>query len=157
MEERGRYLLLMGCSQRKHPKDGLVPALELYDGVNYRVLHKAKQDGYWPATLQVLILSAKHVLLDPQTLVEHYDQCMTRERALTLQQKAGADLDAILTQQPFDEVFINLGKLYLLALATSQELPRLGARAHYAKGGIGEKMAEMKRWLIHISSHQDPS
>lgn len=125
--------------------------------MNYRVLHKAKQNGYWPATLQVLIVSAKYALLDPQTMIEPYDQRMTRERALALQQKAGADLDAMLTQQPFDEVFINLGKLYLLALATSQELPQLGAMAHYATGGIGERMAEMKRWLIHISSHQGPS
>ena len=82
---------------------------------------------------------------------------MTRERALALQQTVGAELDAFLTQQYFDEVFINLGKFYLLALATSQELPRLGARAHYATGGIGKRMAEMKRWLLHIFSTQVPS
>jgi hypothetical protein len=58
------------------------------------------------------------------------------KRVLEPQQKAGADLDAILTQQPIDEMFINLGKLYLLALATSQELPRLGARMHYATDGL---------------------
>lgn len=157
MEESSRYLLLLGCSERKHAKDGLVPAIELYDGVNYRVLHKAKQGGYWPVTLRVLILSAKHALLDPQTLIEYYDQFMTREQAVSLQQKAGAELDAILTQQHFDEVCINLGKLYLLALATSQELPRLGARAHYATGGVGERMAQMKHWLIHIAGHQSLS
>ena len=125
--------------------------------VNYRVLHKAKQDGHWPETLQVLILSAKHALLDQETLIEYYDQRMTRAHALTLQQQAGADLDVILTQAAFDEVFLNLGKLYLLALATSQEWPRLEARAHYATGGIGERMAQMKRWLIHIAGHQVPS
>jgi hypothetical protein len=79
---------------------------------------------------------------------------MSRERALELQQETGADLVAILTQQLFDEVFINLRKLYLLTLATSQELPRLGARAHYATGGIGERMAQMKHWLIHIAGKQ---
>ena len=80
MEEARRYLLLIGCSQRKHLKYGLVPAFDLYDGVNYRVLHKVKQDGYWPATLQILILSAKHALMDPQTLIEWYDQRMNRDQ-----------------------------------------------------------------------------
>ena len=76
---------------------------------------------------------------------------------MEIQQEASADLDAILAQQSFDEVFINLGKLYLLALAASHELPQLGEKAHYATGGIGEKMAQMKRWSIHISTHQVPS
>lgn len=151
MEENRRYLLLIGCSQRKYPKSGLVRALDLYEGVNYRVVRKAKQDGYWPDTLQVRILSAKYGLLDPESLIERYDQRMTQERAQSLQQDVGAELDAILTQRRFDEVFINLGRFYLLAVATSQELPKLGGRAHYAIGGIGERMAQMKGWLIQIA------
>ena len=34
MEDSRRYLLLMGSSERKHPKSGLVRAIELYTGVS---------------------------------------------------------------------------------------------------------------------------
>lgn len=138
MQENSRYLLLMGCSERKHQKPGLVPALDLYDGVNYRVIRKARRDGYWPAP-QVVIVSAKYGVLDPQTLIERYDQRMTPKRAQALQQQVGTQLDAFLMQRCYDEVFINLGKSYLLALATSQQLSRLGERACYASGGIRSK------------------
>ncbi len=151
MEENSRYLLVLACSERKAAQAGPVRAIDLYDGVNYRVVRKAQRSGFWSAALQLVILSAKYGLLDPQAFIEHYDQRMTRERALALQQQVGAELDAMLMQRQFDEVFINLGKLYRLALATSQELQGLGERAHYATGGIGERMAQMKGWLIQIA------
>lgn len=143
MGEDSRYLLLMGCSERKFQNPGLVPAIDLYDGVNYRVVRKARQEGYWPDA-QVVILSAKHGLIGSQALIEHYDQRMTPQRALALQQQVGAELDALLAQRQFDGVFVNLGKNYLLALTASQELPQLRERACYAHGGIGERMAQMK-------------
>ncbi len=151
MEEKCQYLLVLACSSRKSAKAGPVRAIDLYDGVNYRVVRKAQRNGFWPAALQLVILSAKYGLLDPQAFIESYDQRMTRERALALQRQVGAELDAILRQQHFNEVFVNLGQCYLLAVATSQELPGLAERAHYATGGIGERMAQMKGWLIQIA------
>lgn len=151
MEGNIRYLLLLACSARKSAQSGPVRAIDLYDGVNYQVLRKAQRQGYYPAALQLVVISAKYGLLDPQTFIEPYDQRMTQERALALQQEVGAALDAMLTGQHFLEVFINLGQHYLLAVATSRELPRLGERAHYAAGGIGKRMAQMKGWLIHIA------
>src|SRR5262245_4306372 len=45
------YLLIMACSQRKRSEPNLLPAIERYDGVHFRVLRKAQREGYWPANL----------------------------------------------------------------------------------------------------------
>lgn len=153
MDENSRYLLLLACSERKSTQTGLVRAIDLYDGVNYQVLHKAQRQGYYPTTLHVLIVSAKYGLLDPETLIEHYDQRMTEERAQALQQQVGAALDAVLRAHHFDEVFVNMGQSYLLAVTTSQELAYLReqGRVRYASGGIGVRMMQMKNWLLHVA------
>jgi hypothetical protein len=59
-----RYLLILGCSQRKRPDSGLLPAIERYDGVNFRILQKAKREEYLPENLDILILSAKYGLIE---------------------------------------------------------------------------------------------
>ena len=151
MDSAPRYLLIVGCSQRKRPDPGLLPAIERYDGVNFRVLRKARREGYWPENLDVLILSAKYGLLRSDTPIEDYDQRMTRGQALALQPVVSADLDAHLTQVKYCEVFINLGQTYLLALAESKKIADLRDRVAYASGGIGEKMSQMKQWLYCIA------
>ena len=151
MDSAPRYLLIVGCSQRKRPEPGLLPAIERYDGVNFRVLRKAKREGYWPENLDVLIVSAKYGLLRADTPIEDYDKRMTRDRALALQPVVSAGLDAHLVQVKYDEVFVNLGKTYLLTLTESLEMTGLRDRMIYAVGGIGEKMSQMKQWLYRIS------
>ena len=151
MNPAPRYLLIVGCSQRKRPDPGLLPAIERYDGVNFRVLRKARREGYWPRNLDVLIVSAKYGLLRSDAPIENYDQRMTRDRAISLQPAVSVGLDAHLVRVEYDEMFINLGKLYLMTLTRSRELTSLGDRVTYALGGIGEKMSQMKRWLYHIT------
>jgi cytoplasmic iron level regulating protein YaaA (DUF328/UPF0246 family) len=151
MPTEPQYLLIVACSQRKRSDPGLLPAIERYDGVNFRVLRKAKREGYWPENLDVLILSAKYGLLKPDALIEYYDLQMTRNRALALQPQVSTELDIYLAQTDYREIFINLGQTYLIALASSEEIPRLAERMIYATGGIGGKMSQMKQWLHHIS------
>lgn len=146
-----QYLLIVGCSQRKRATSVRLPAIERYDGVNYRVLRKAKREGYWSEDLQVLIISAKYGLLKPDFLIENYDQRMTREQALELQPKVSASLDACLSQKQYREVFVNLGKAYLIALAQSEQLGCLNGTVYYSTGGIGKKMSQMKSWLHRVT------
>jgi len=133
----------------------LLPAIERYDGVNFRVLRKAKREGYWPENLDVLILSAKYGLLEPDAPIEDYDVRMTPERARAMQLEVSATLDFYLAQIVYCEVFVNLGRNYLLALAQSKEMSRLTVGLHYATGDIGEKMSQMKRWLYRIHLRSD--
>lgn len=157
MRSEPRYLLIVACSQRKRSDPGLLPAIERYDGVNFRVLKKAQREGYWPESMDLLILSAKYGLLKPNTLIEDYDLRMTRKQAIALQAQVSADLDANLERTPYSEVFINLGKVYMAALGLSKELTTLDKRVHYATGGIGEKMSQMKKWLQGVSASQGGS
>lgn len=144
---RTRYLLIVACSQRKRPDPGPMPAIERYDGVNFRVIAKAKREGYWPDSLDLLIVSAKYGLLRPDTLIEAYDQRMTRERAKQLQAQISAGLDDYLLGAYYDQVFVNLGKVYEITLQASSEFRMLNHRVVHAHGGIGEKMSHMKKWL----------
>jgi hypothetical protein len=141
-----RYLVILSCSQRKRSDPGLMPAIERYDGASFRVLRKAKREGYWPEHLDALILSAKYGLLEPEALIEDYDSRMTRDRAIALQPAVTADLNRRLAQLGYHEVFINLGQNYLIAIGEPAEvfndLPVI-----YARGRIGERMRQLKMWL----------
>jgi len=139
------YLLLFACSQRKRTDDGLLPAIERYDGVNFRVLQKAKREKYLPENLDVLIISAKYGLIEARTPIENYDLKMTKQRAAELQVQVSKDLDKYLSKMSYDKIFINLGKTYLTVIASSGKISRLNGKIIYATGRIGQKMAQMKK------------
>jgi len=150
MSSTAPFLLVLGCSKRKRPHHGVLPAIERYDGPNYRVLRKARREGSWPPNLEVLIVSAKHGLISAEGPIGNYDLLLTRERASALQQRVGRQLDSHLERVEYREVFINLGRIYLLTLTHSARLPLL-SRVLYASGGIGQRMSQMKAWLGRVS------
>jgi cytoplasmic iron level regulating protein YaaA (DUF328/UPF0246 family) len=139
MREGGesRYLLIVGCSQRKRKDRGLLPAIERYDGVNYRVLRKAMRDGYWPENLDILIISAKHGVLHAQTPIDNYDVLMTERRALALREAVARDLDRVLAESHYEKILVNVGAAYLVALDASAELSLRAANVHFVAGRIG--------------------
>jgi hypothetical protein len=137
------HLLLLGCSDRKRAVKGRFPALGLYDGVNFRVLRTFLRERGWPPGLCVKILSAKYSLINATDLIETYDQ---RLDLCTARKKNGEVLKALKTVGRPASVFVNLGQDYLPAVDGIDRLFRK-ARIFYAEGGIGLKMAQMKRWL----------
>jgi hypothetical protein len=137
------YLLLLACSQRKSDVRSPVPALQLYDGPNYRVLRRFLRERGWPARLQVKILSAKYGLVDATALVEPYDQRLDRQAAQRLRDPTLARLRAL---PPPVSVFVNAGATYRAAFdGISELLP--GSEMVVAPGPIGTKMRAMKEWL----------
>ncbi len=137
------HLLLLGCSDRKRIVKGKLPALELYDGVNFRVLRKFLNQRGWPPGLCIKILSAKYGLIDATDLIETYNERLTKGAA---RQKNGEVLEVLKETGKFVAVFVNLGKDYLPAIEGIDSLFNKD-RIVYAEGGIGLKMAQMKRWL----------
>ena len=142
-----RYLLILACSRRKRWDPGTLPAIERYDGVNYRVLRKAEREGRWPWRLDVLILSAKHGLLEPGVPIENYDLLMTPERAKQLRPAVLAAMAERLSATGYAEVFLNLGKRYRLAMEGWDAEVGRETRVLYGEGGIGQKAGAMLRWL----------
>jgi hypothetical protein len=147
-----RYLLIVACSQRKRPDTGLLPAIERYDGVNFRVIRKAMREGRWSSNINVLILSARHGLIRADKPIAYYDERMTRDRGLEHRESVLATLQPILSSNTWREVFVNLGRDYLVALSGLEQLLPSGTTIKYAKGGIGRKMQAMKNWIDSISS-----
>ncbi|MBI4671809.1 MAG: hypothetical protein HY741_09105 [Chloroflexi bacterium] len=122
-----------------------MPAIERYDGVNYRVIHKLQREGKFPENVDVKILSAKFGLIDAQTPIPHYDQRMDKQRANELQAQVAREWKKI-NEKQYKEIFINMGKTYLVAMGGFDLLPP-SAKVRFAEGGIGKKMAAMKLWL----------
>jgi cytoplasmic iron level regulating protein YaaA (DUF328/UPF0246 family) len=147
MREKPRYLLILTCSQRKRIDTAPLPAIDRYTGVNFQVLHKAKREGYLPENLDILILSAKYGLIEASTPIENYDLKMTKQRAMELQSQVSRDLDNHLSKTNYEEIFVNLGKFYLIATTPSKKITELESKIVYATGGIGQKMSQMKDWL----------
>jgi len=140
-------LLVVACSRRKLRGKGPMPAMERYDGVNYRVLRKAASEGRWPRHVDVLIVSAKHGLLEPNSLIEDYDQLMTAEQARELWPEVCPVLAERVNRGGYREVFLNLGKSYRLAIDGWENRLDHQPRVIYAQGGIGQKASAMLRWL----------
>lgn len=147
-----KHLLILACSSRKRPDPAPLPAIERYLGVNYTVLRKAQRDGYLPSNLDILILSARYGLLHPDTPIPSYDLKMTTRRAEASKSEVSNALDRHLSKNRYHSLFINLGRTYLAALARSQQLARMQSSTTFAYGGIGERMAQMKRWLMDLSA-----
>jgi len=152
MSEQLRYLLVLGCSQRKRPDAGRLPALERYDGVNYRVLRKLERERGLPGNLDIVILSAKYGLIAGSTGIEDYDLRLTPDRAAALSSIVAQRLDEQVCSANYLQIFINLGKDYMPALAGCISLSRAELQLIYARGGIGEKMAQMKEWLYALGN-----
>ena len=108
------HLLLLGCSNRKRAVKGKLPALQLYDGVNFRVLRGFLNERGWPPGLCIKILSAKYGLIDATDLIEIYDE---RLEATTAQKFNRKVLKTLARFGKPRSAFINLGKDYLPAIA----------------------------------------
>jgi hypothetical protein len=76
-------LLILACSQRKRPDEGLLPAVERYDGPTFRVLRRFLREGISEPP-DVLILSAEHGLIPQDLPIAAYDRKMTPARAREL-------------------------------------------------------------------------
>jgi hypothetical protein len=143
-----QYLLIVACSQRKCVTPGVLPALERYDGMFFRVLRKARREGYWPEKLEVLIVSAKYGLLEADTPIAHYDVRMTREQAMLLRPLVAPALAEWIASRTYTEIFLNVGKTYHMALDGWDVSLSHNTTIIYAQGGIGRKASQMRTWLL---------
>ena len=143
----GRLLLILSCSQRKRLDLGLLPAIERYDGGHFRILRKARREGYWPETMDVRILSAKYGLLAASTLITNYDQKITRDRASELQNPVLQVLQTCARQNTYREVYVDLGRDYQAAVEGLTQVFN-GSLVVYAKGRIGQRLAQLQSWLV---------
>ena len=149
------YLLILSCSDQKVRNNGLIPAIDLYNGVNYKVIHKLKKENKLSKNLDTVIISAKYGFLRSNDFIEYYDHLLTKERALELKSDVINGLKEFLKDKNYAEIFVNLGKIYLLAVDGFEDFVSKETKITYAKGRIGERMAKMKEWLLNIKENSE--
>ena len=145
-----KYLLIIPCSKRKVlVLEHKIPAIDLYDGPFYRILRKFFRQNDVSQYIDILILSAKYGLIRSHDLISTYDECLTPRKATELSSDIYNFLKTLLNREQYQEIFINLGKTYALALTDSEELLNQ-CNVFWAKGQIGERMHQLIIWMQKI-------
>lgn len=145
-----KYLLIISCSGSKRKTPELIPANQRYTGTNYKVIHKAIREGYFPKdSLDIVIISAKLGFLEWDDEIENYEQEMTKQQAKALRSSIQEDLKSFLDDKDYDKVLINLGATYNLTLE-GFDWNKYFSEHIEARGRIGEKLSQLKAWLIDL-------
>lgn len=145
-----RRLLILSCSRRKLPNSGLMPAIERYDGGSFRVLRKARMEGYFPERLDVLILSSQYGLIDADTPIANYERLMNRARAIEIKTQVLESLRFHAQRNRYHEIYVDLSLNYGQVIDNLSEIIICRSVEH-AHGRIGERLAQLKRWLFNKS------
>ena len=137
------HLLILACSATKRMDIGKAPAIEIYNGPNFRVLRKYLSEKGWPPGFVIKIISAEYGIIDATKLIKPYNRRLNRESA---KEKNPEILKHLKELRHLESVFINLGQDYLPAIDGIEDI-FTPERVAYASGRIGEKMRDMKQWL----------
>lgn len=146
-QSHGRRLLIVSCSGRKHHSRAKRKAWDLYDGVAYRSLKKAKRDHQFARDIDMMILSAKYGLISPARRIGWYNRRMNRQRSAELRQQVTSRLKQIMSKTHYREVLLWMGKDYLAALGPSDGWNQSNAKVKASGGRIGEKLRHLKTWI----------
>jgi hypothetical protein len=144
-------LLIQSCSATKQNVETPVPALDLYDGYFFRIINKALRADQFRPGLDIIIISAKHGVVEPDEEIGYYDQRMDTERAKELNDEVVNTIASHVTEDGYEKVWINLGKDYLPAVDGVEDA--VDVPVDYIEGcGIGMKGKQLK----HLVSTGQP-
>lgn len=139
-------LLLLGCSERKLPNPGRLPAVERYDGPAYRVLRRYARSKSHEVP-DVLILSAKFGLIQSSEPIPAYDFPMTPQRALKLRAATTKIMKKLVIGKEYQSICVSAGVVYreILLTALLDNFPQ--DRIVSPTGSQGVQLAHLKAWL----------
>jgi hypothetical protein len=144
-----KKLIIVSASTRLNYTEDPIPAIERFDGANFRVLRKAISDGRMKDT-QVLVLHEKEGLLKQNQSVP-YIEPEGKIGVLTINAKSAHSLrlkNLELLKREMEncsEIYVNVGKHYLKLIEGFQNHTK--ARVTFAQGRLGEKAAHMQDWI----------
>lgn len=145
-------LLIQSCSATKEPADAPVPAIDLYDGYFFKIIKKALRADQFQPGLDIIIISAKHGVVEPEEKIGYYDQRMDTERAEELKKRVVNSITGKVSENGYDKVWVNLGKDYLPAIDGIQN--KVDVPVEIIEGsGIGMKGKQLKHL---VSSGRSP-
>jgi len=147
-------LLLVACSAGKRLEQG--PAIELYDGIQFRYLRRAHPAFH--CTVKTNILSVKYGLISADTVIENYNQCAGGWFSRTVDREHQVPIeDLTLFSAKFKEVFIFAGSAYRAYIDQWIEQDVLKSESFIwsvdrntkdrALNGILSQTARLKSWM----------
>ena len=145
-----KFLLIVSCSGKKNKTKKKIPAIKRYEGVYYKVINKLKRENKFPSNLDVIIISAKYGFLKQNDLIENYDLKMNKKQARKLNKSIVRDLRNYTRDKKYKEIFINLGKDYMLSIEGFEQFIPKETKIIVANGAIGKKMKQMKEWILRL-------
>jgi hypothetical protein len=144
----GHRLLILSCSKRKCPSLGLLPAIERYDGMAFRVLRRfLREQPDRAKQLEVFILSAAYGLIGAEYSIPDYDQVMTPQRATELREEVIGTFADLLSNNNYGSVCLAMSKLYLATLEDWPAFMPADTVVTVTDGPQGVKLAQLKRWV----------
>lgn len=147
MGDGPRSLLVLACSARKSAEVRRGPAWEVYDGRVYQVLKKLLRDRpAWEDVVEILIVSARHGVIDSQQTIGTYDERLTPDRSAVLSGRTAGQIRQLVAGRGYHDAHTNLGRAYRAAV------PDLAAilsplAIEWASGGIGARNAQTRAWV----------
>lgn len=132
-------LVVLGCSATKRPTNGLLPAIDLYDGPIFRVLRSYLREYVWPERLSVAVLSAKYGVIGGLAPIRSYDQRMTAQRAAEMAERVTRTLQGWSAAHRRTDLV--LGHTYLGSVG--RQFLDLREQVRVVEGSIGIKL----NWL----------
>src|SRR5262245_13360217 len=139
-------LLIVSCSERKHPANGNVPAIDRYDGPVFRVIRKFFREGLAEAPL-LLILSGKYGLIRASRKIPDYNVRLTAAAAEAMQPAILKRLRATFREAAYLEVGFCLGRVYRRAVEGYQDIVPEGLIVTFIQGGLGCRLTNLRKWL----------
>ena len=134
-----------------------MPALDLYDGYFFRIIKKAVRANRFQSELDIIIISAKHGVVEPDDHIGYYDQEMDTERANELNDKIIDAIASKVVEHEYEKVWVNLGKDYMPAMDGIDEAVDVPV-LHIEGSGIGMKGKQLKHLVSSsrsIPTHGD--
>lgn len=149
-----RRLLIMACTKAK--QEGIHPAVDLYDGPSFKVLRRRPPSGL-PEPMDVVILSAKHGLVQAHTRIGHYDRKLTPARRQRLQKRVELDLHCMISRGRYSEIIVHGGREYQLLIQGALGAIDGAPTVHVHDGPIGIKLAQLRQLLERPQDAMSPS
>lgn len=149
MDGKKRLLILGPSYRRKHDK-GLLPALERYDGLFFRVARKYLGQA---KNVDVVVMVDDLTLVEGNTPIPYHEPegCEWGKQTFSIEvlKKARTFNEKFLEKKlgsgRYSEVFLAMGKLYAEALPS---LDKYGVKVVFpTKGGPGPKAQALKQWI----------
>jgi len=145
-------MILAESQRRKVEPRTPIPAINRFSGVYFRVLKKYLREGRLPDT-DIFIVSYEFGILRDKSKVPYREPVenlrFDRNIVEAKRRENLRTLERIITENRYDEIYVNLGSEYLKLIEGVEGLT--SAKITYSEGaGLGPKARHMKNWILDL-------